>query len=259
MNEGASPFEHTGRRRIQQLVRWSFHQGNHQRGRAPGREAPVSPNDPTVPKRRRGRQWVTDRITVSESSFDDDIRVCLSPFSFTGISFVHDQAPFTTGVGNATAERRKNKRSVLLPRKRNGDEGQGREKRSAARGIPKNQRSADHSLAGNPPETGRAEEQKPGWNTGTRTVPGRQQINGAGAEMPSAAGPPCKRRTGDLVCPRFLFRRNRRKTDGFGGAGTPPQRASGEARWIPRLHSNALAAAEMPSARKKGEKRNELS
>ena len=107
MNEGASPFEHTGRRRIQQLVRWSFHQGNHQRGMAPGREAPVSPNDPTVPKRRRGRQWVTDRITVSESSFDDDIRVCLSPFSFTGISFVQDQAPFTTGVGNAAAERRK--------------------------------------------------------------------------------------------------------------------------------------------------------
>ena len=52
LNEGASPFEHTGRRRIQQLVRWSFHQGNHQRGMAPGREAPVSPT--TQPFRKGG-------------------------------------------------------------------------------------------------------------------------------------------------------------------------------------------------------------
>ena len=40
------------------------------------------------------------------------------------------------------------------PRKRNGDKGRRRAKRGMARGIPKNQSDAEHSLAGNPSRNG---------------------------------------------------------------------------------------------------------
>ena len=68
------------------------------------------------------------------------------------------QASVTTGVGNAAAERWKNKPHGLTRRYGTGTEGGRREKRGMGRGKPKNQSGAEHSLAFEP--TGISPERK---------------------------------------------------------------------------------------------------
>jgi len=96
-----------------------------------------------------------------------------------------------------------------------------------------------------------------GWNAGAMTAPGRETVQGTAAEMPPASRRSLLAQAARPSLPRLSDRRKCRKHGGSALRERPRRAVRGGWRaidWIPRSKSFVLAAAEMPSAVRKGGK-----